>query len=106
VRRRATERRRGEVVALRLRDRLAALNARQPFLKPILANFRGSPGLGTWKPSREPLLSNTQSSGAVFTVPVRAVLYGAGVIDVALAAFALQEVGGLAHSFIWLGWHL
>jgi len=59
VRRRATERRRGEVVALRLRARLDALKARQPFLKPILANFRGNPGLGTWKPSKEPLLSYT-----------------------------------------------
>jgi len=98
VRRRATERRRGEVVALRPRDRLAALKARQPFLNPILAYFLGRPGLGTWKPSKEPLLSDAQRSSAVLTVPVRAVLYGAGVIDVALAAFALQEVGGLTQS--------
>ena len=96
MRRRATERRRGEVVALR-RPRLAALKARQPFLNPILAYFLGRPGLGTWKPSKEPLLSDAQRSGTVLAVPVRAVLYGAGVIDVALAAFALQEVGGLAH---------
>ena len=97
VRRRVwTARRRGLGEALR-RPRLAALNARQPFLNPILAYFLGSPGLGTWKPSREPLLSNAQSSSAVFTVPTRAVLYRAGVIDMALAAFALQEVGSLAH---------
>jgi len=49
----ALVRRRGED----LRLRLAALNARQPFLNPILAYFFGSPGLGTWKPSKEPLLS-------------------------------------------------
>jgi len=33
----------------------------------------------------------------VLTVPVRAVADGAGVIDVALAAITLEEVGGLAH---------
>jgi len=31
----------------RVRDRFAALKARQPFLNPILAYFLGSPGLGT-----------------------------------------------------------
>ena len=41
----------------RVRLRLAALKARQPFLKPILAYFFGSPGLGTQEPSREPHLS-------------------------------------------------
>jgi len=57
VRRRVwTVRRRGLGEALR-RPRLAALKARQPFLNPILAYFLGSPGLGTWKPSKEPLLS-------------------------------------------------
>ena len=45
VRRRVTERRRGEVEDLRLR--LAALKARQPFLKPILAYFLGRPGRAT-----------------------------------------------------------
>ena len=89
----ALVRRRGED----LRLRLAALKARQPFLNPILAYFLGSPGLGTRSPSKEPLLSNTQSSGAVLTVPARAVLYGVGVIDVALAAIALQKLGRLAH---------
>jgi hypothetical protein len=43
------------------------------------------------------LLTNAQSSGAVLTVPVRAVLYGVGVIDVVLAAITLQKVGGLTH---------
>ena len=33
-----------------LRLRLAALNARQPFLKPILAYFLGSPSIGTRLP--------------------------------------------------------
>jgi len=99
VRRRGwTARRRGEVVALRLRDRFAALKARQPFLNPILAYFLGSPGLGTRVPSKEPLLSDAQRSGAVLAVPVRAVLYGVGVIDMALAALALEEVGSLAQS--------
>jgi len=90
-------RRRGLGEALR-RPRLAALKARQPFLNPILAYFLGSPGLGTRVPSKEPLLSDAQSSGAVLTVPVRAVLYGVGVIDVALAALALEKVGGLTHT--------
>ena len=91
-----TARRRGEE-ALRPRDRFAALKARQPFLNPILAYFLGSPGFGTRVPSKEPLLSDAQSSGAVLTIPVRAVADRVGVVDVALAAITLQEVGGLAH---------
>jgi len=95
VRRRATERRRGDE-ALR-RPRLAALKARQPFLNPILAYFLGSPGLGTRVPSKEPLLSDAQSSGTVLTIPVRAVMNRAGVIDIAFTAAADHEVRGLAH---------
>ena len=59
VRRRAT-RRRGEVVALRPRERFAALKARQPFLNPILAYFFGSPGFAMpCKASRHPHLRET-----------------------------------------------
>ena len=36
--------------AFRTRERLDALKALHPFLKPILAYFLGSPGLGTQVP--------------------------------------------------------
>jgi len=47
LRRRVTVRRRLVGDTLRVRDRFAALKARQPFLNPILAYFLGSPGFGT-----------------------------------------------------------